>query len=386
VQRVSSSRTSRDSESVRAEAPRALKSRVFVATIALAIAAAGVFVVGSAFGGSSQAARTPAALDSPTPGARNSVAPIPQVTIEQSKTIHVGQMTAAVEAFGSQWTPVITNQGEQELLRIDPSSGRVRERYPVPSISATEWGGGGITAGAGSIWLAGTADHRATVFRLDPDADRFSRIALDGKAVLNVAFDGHDLWAVMSLGADNQGAVVQLDPTTDGVVSETRFEAAWFEGILPADGTVWVLERSVRGDTVEGGMLARVDPGGVPRVALGGSFAEPVTDGTSIWAPFYGDATAMNLSHGIARIDPSTGEVLDQWKTDPIGYDMVVGPDGGIWFLGSEGLERLDPSMGDVDVTERMGGTPIFITATNDGLLVGTYEGDLLRFDVRASP
>ncbi len=33
----------------------------------------------------------------------------------------------------------------------------------------------------------------------------------------------------------------------------------------------------------------------------------------------------MNLSHGIARIDPVTGTVLDEWKTDQIGYDMAAG-------------------------------------------------------------
>jgi hypothetical protein len=367
--------------------PALSKGPAFAAgLVALAIAAAGLLAVIAAFD-STRGPRRPAVFETPTP-AKTSVAPvasIPQVTIEQTATIDVGEMTAAVEAFGSVWAPVITNQGEQALLRIAPSSGRVQERYPVPSISAGEWGGRGIAAGAGSIWLAGTADQHATVFRLDPDTDRLSRIPLDGHAALDVAFDGQHLWALTSLEAENQGAVVELDPATNPVVSERQFEAAWFGGVLPVDGTVWVLERNVRGDTVEGGAVARVEPGSVPPVPLGGSFAEPVTDGASIWAPFYGDATVMNLSHGLARIDPASGDVLDHWKTDPIGYDMAVGADGGIWFLGSNALERFDPSTGDCDVTERMDGTPIFITATNNGLLVGTYEGELLRFEVRGS-
>ncbi len=33
----------------------------------------------------------------------------------------------------------------------------------------------------------------------------------------------------------------------------------------------------------------------------------------------------MNLSHGIAGIDPATGTVLDEWKTDLIGYDRAAG-------------------------------------------------------------
>ena len=62
----------------------------------------------------------------------------------------------------------------------------------------------------------------------------------------------------------------------------------------------------------------------------------------------------MNLSHGIARVDPTTGIVLDQWKTDQIGYDLAVGADGGIWFLGGKGLERLNPSTGVIDVRQHL--------------------------------
>jgi hypothetical protein len=69
-----------------------------------------------------------------------------------------------------------------------------------------------------------------------------------------------------------------------------------------------------------------------------------------------GDAQAMNLARGIARIDPVTGEVLGTWKTDPVGYDLAVGEDGGIWFLAGYHLERLNPSTGETDVDVAVSG------------------------------
>jgi hypothetical protein len=364
-------------------APLTAARRAIVIVVAFGVAVGGGFVLMRAFNRATPVHMPAAGLRASTPVAPFSA--VPKVSLEERNTIHVGDMTAAVQGLGSVWAAVITDQGQQEILQLDPSSGHVDARYPVNSIAAHEWGGAGIVVGAGSVWAAGAADHQATIFRIDPKAGELTRYPLEGHAVSDLAFDGRDLWALVSLEAEHQSAVVQVDPSSGDVLSETPFEADWTGGLFPVGGTAWVLERAVHGDTVEDGSLAQISPGTSPPVPLGGSFADPVTDGTSIWAPFYGDPTAMNLSHGIARVDPTTGAVLDQWKTDQIGYDLAVGADGGIWFLGGRGLERLNPSTGETDVREHLDSTPIFISPTDDGLWVGTYEGDLIRFQVRAS-
>ena len=71
----------------------------------------------------------------------------------------------------------------------------------------------------------------------------------------------------------------------------------------------------------------------------------------------------MNLSSGIARVDPATGEVLDEWKTGSVGYDLAVGADGGVWFLAGQHLQRLNPATGEIDVKTTVEGTPIFLDA-----------------------
>lgn len=308
--------------------------------------------------------------------------PVEPAKISQSVELRFGELggiTSAIEGFGSLWVSVITNEGEEELLRVDPASGEVVHTFPLTNFPGREWGGGGLAIGGGWVWVAG-----ADLSRLDPTTNTVEGIALEGRAVSDVAFDEQSgrLWALVA-GPDNgAGQMVEIDAATGEVVSAHSFEAEWYGGIVPAAGTAWVVEREVERSTVQGGELVQIVPGSATSVATGGSFAEAVTDGTSIWAPFYGDDLAMNLASGIARIDPSTGRVVDEWKTGPIGYDVAVGDDRGIWFLGNDGLSRLNLSTGEVDVSVHVRGTPIFIVPSLGGLWVGTYEGDLLRFDV----
>jgi streptogramin lyase len=85
----------------------------------------------------------------------------------------------------------------------------------------------------------------------------------------------------------------------------------------------------------------------------------------------------MNLASGIAQVDPS-GQVVNTWEVGRVDYDVAVG-DGGVWFLGAKGLERLNPTSGEVQSWQSTpdGETPIFIVVGSEGVWVGTYEGHL---------
>jgi hypothetical protein len=381
----------KDGPGMMSEAAPSNRRRIGAALVALAVAAAGVLFAIRAFGdGPTSPVSSTTPSTQPTPSATPSIpaiAPVPAVTVEQSITLHLGQITAAQEGFGSLWVALITNDGKQRLLRVDPATGSTQQSYALSEISAGEWGGKGIAIGAGSVWVAGadTGFNHAVLFRIDPAGNTVHEIRIEGRGVEDVAFDSGTLWALVAQQTQGSADVVELDPATEQILSTTRFQADWYGGIFPAQGTAWVVERGVKNDTVQGGGLVQIVPGNAPPLTTGGSFAEPVTDGTSIWAPFYGDSQAMNLAHGIARIDPISGQVIGEWKTDPIGFDMAIGQDGGIWFLGGKGLERFNPSTGETDVDLSVGGTPIFIQSTNGGIWVGTYEGDLIRFDVRSA-
>ena len=190
----------------------------------------------------------------------------------------------------------------------------------------------------------------------------------------DIAIDAQgQVWTSVSMQG-GEVEIVQLDPATGQAKPVQQFEADWWGGLYVIDGTVWTLERRVEHAGVEGGTLTQIVPGTAAPVDVGGSFALPVTDGASLWTPFFGDDTAANLSSGIARVDPATGDVLDRWRTGSVGYDLAVGEDGGIWFLDGQRLRRLNPATGEIDVTTTVEGTPIFLTPASDGVWVETYE------------
>ena len=363
---------------------RSASSRLLVAAFALAIGVGGIALTLQAFGSSD---RSPAGT-TPAPGTSGlpPIGAIPDVAIRKGVTLDLaseGSVVAATEAFGSLWVGMITDQGQLQLARADPSTGAIEHTFAV-DIPAREWGGDGIVSGAGSVWVPGGTDGEgARIARIDPATDQVDVIDLPGRAVSSLAFDRDGrLWASISLDESGNGEIAELDPATGDVLSTWPFHAQWSNGVYPAQGTAWIHEMGVKNSTVEGGWLTQIVPGDAPSVTIGGSFAEPVSDGTALWTPFHGDERAVNLANGIARIDPRTGQIVDEWKTASIGYDLAIGDDGGVWFLGGAGLERLNPSTGDTDVDQPLAGTPIFIAPSPGGLWIGTTDGKLIRYDV----
>jgi hypothetical protein len=359
-------------------------SRWLVAAFALAIGVAGIALTIQAFGRSD---RSPAGT-TPVPGTSGlpPIGAIPDVTIRKGVTLDLaseGSVVAATEAFGSLWVGMITDQGRLQLARADASTGVIEHTFAV-DIPAREWGGDGIVSGAGSVWVPGGTDGEgARIARIDPATDQVDVIDLPGRAVSSLAFDGEGrLWASISFDESGNGEIAELDPTTGDVLSTWPFQADWSNGVYPAQGTAWIHEMGVRNSTVEGGWLTQISPGDAPSVTIGGTFAEPVSDGTALWTPFHGDERAVDLANGIARIDPRTGQIVGEWKTASIGYDLAIGDDGGVWFLGGARLERLNPSTGDTDVDQPLPGTPIFIVPSTGGLWIGITDGKLLRYDV----
>ena len=340
--------------------------------IAAVITAAIVFVLSSAFRADDTV--TPAVPASPAIG------PVQDVALGAPRVLPVAQeggFTSAREAFGSLWTVEILS-GVEQLQRRNVETGAMETTFSIPVSGGGEWGGDGIEVGAGSVWVRGRND--ATVFAIDPATDAVEQFPLDGQVVSDIAIDEQGLvWASVSVRGGGV-EIVRLDPASGQVTPVERFEPEWSAGLYVIDGTVWTLERRVEDETFMGGTLTQIVPGTAASVDVGGSFALPVTDGASLWTPFFGDEMAMNLSSGIARIDPATGDVLDAWKTGPVGYDLTVGPDGGIWFLADRRLQRLNPATGEIDVKATVEGTPIFVTPAVDGIWVETAEGDMVFF------
>jgi hypothetical protein len=329
-------------------------------------------------------------------GDSTTTSPEPPVTTTQSPSItsvaavHLGEMvrldlgldyglSSMAEGFDSLWViGQFEEPGVNQLRRVDPISGSVEAKFSLPVDGGGEWGGDGLAIGDGYVWA--TAWDSATIFRIDPSDNAVSKFPLDGRVVSEVAVDQvtGDLWAAVA-GVDGQSwSLVNLDPSDGSVLSSTSYMTDWSGGLLPLNGSVWQLNRNVKHGGVSGGSLHQIVPGSAHDVQTGGSFALPVTDGHWIWTAASGDTEVMNLAGGIAQVD-SSGRVMNTWDVGNVGYDVAIGDDHGVWFLGAKGLERLNPSTGELQAwkpTEN-GDTPIFVVAGFDGVWVGAYEGSL---------
>lgn len=305
--------------------------------------------------------------------------------------VHLGEMTqldigldgesvsSMADGYGSAWViGQFAQPGVNQLRRFDPRSGSVEVTFRLPVAGGGEWGGDGLVVGDGYVWA--TAWNSATIFRIDPATNEVTKIPLEGRAVSEMAIDQvtGEFWAAVAGQGDEGWTLVKLDPNVGTVLSSTAYTTDWSGGLLPLEATVWQLNRHVRHGGVSGGYLHQILPGTARDVTTGGSFALPVTDGRSIWAPASGNNEVMNLASGIAQVDAS-GQVVHTWDVGSVDYDVAVGSDGGVWFLGAKGLERLNPTTGDVQswTSNPDGETPILIVIGDKGVWVGTYEGHL---------
>jgi outer membrane protein assembly factor BamB len=129
-------------------------------------------------------------------------------------------------AEGAVWVPILFDSA---LMRLDLATGRQStiefDDFPI-----------GVTAGAGSIWVALERSH--SVARLSPaDAALIATIKV-GWATRGVAVGGGSAWAA------TEGGVTEISVATNEVVREIRLVRALRDlgpiGIAYLDGVVWV--------------------------------------------------------------------------------------------------------------------------------------------------
>ncbi|MDP9301369.1 MAG: hypothetical protein M3P43_10820 [Actinomycetota bacterium] len=328
---------------------------------------------------------------SPLPTPTETPTPSPVSTAQVGQTIDVGQASALMYADGSVWVDVLrdaaTNTGT--VLRIDPGSGEIQARIAVEAYPDSEHGGSGMVFDGRYLWIVGTrwaTDGAAggILVRIDPDTDTAETIDLPvGVTDIDLVFDDGFLWTTGASSPGKDPRVLQIDPVTGAVVSETPIDAEWLGGLVVEGGAIWVMEMSVRNSTVQGdATFVRLEPGTgavlarVPAVDENGVMGStmPVATEGVIWVP-----TGSEL----LELDPQTGEALSRFDL-AVGGDFEPAPDRSVWCLGGFGwneLERLDPVSGKVDVTVHLDRKPIptAMTVAPSSVWVLTYDGMLTR-------
>ncbi len=230
--------------------------------------------------------------------------------------------------FGGLWIP---SCGDGKLVEVDAISGKPwREVAVAPADSE-----GGVTTGAGSVWIVSAAQSETTPDTA-PEPAAGKRRAVPLKVVLdridpmkgvvvariplpdgsyNPLFAAGSVWVTCNKG----NALVRVDPKTNAVAGTTP------TGKMPrfltfGAGSVWTLNQGdgtvTRVDAKTGRVVATI-AAGIP--GLGGEIA--FGEG-SVWATVFG--------FPITRIDPTTNRVTEQWVGT--GGDSIRVAHGSVWL------------------------------------------------------
>jgi glutamine cyclotransferase len=165
----------------------------------------------------------------------------------------------------------------------------LREYGPLPGVSQV----GGITYDGKNVWMANGDKLRA----FDPDSGNAVR-TLDVAAHAGTAFDGKHLFQIV------EDRIEKLAPDTGEVLHTIPAPGKGADsGLAWAEGTLWVGEYRAR-------KIHQIDPqtGKILRSIDSNRFVTGVTwvDGELWHGTWEGDES------DVRRIDPETGEVLEQ--------------------------------------------------------------------------
>ena len=184
----------------------------------------------------------------------------------------------------------------------------VREYGPFPGVASVA----GVTYDGRHVWFA-TGDR---INALDPASGEVLR-SIDVAAHAGTAFDGEHLFQIA------EDRIMKIDPKNGRVLATIPAPGGGGDsGLAWAEGTLWVGQNRAR-------KIHQIDPetGAILRTIESNRFVTGVTwvDG-ELW-----HGTSESGESDVRRIDPDTGEVLEQ-------LDMPAG--AGVSGLESDGGDR----------------------------------------------
>jgi YVTN family beta-propeller protein len=314
-------------------------------------------------------------------------------------------VAAAVFVWSDHTAPTAAVTGDAVAI-IDPRSNRVTGQIPVGATPDA------LALGAGSLWVANTAD--ADVSRIDLASGRPTRTIAIGGVPLSLAVGRGAVWVVRQ-PADGPPDLISIDPSFD-VVKPGRRSLPGDPGVaatvVAGSDAIWVA-------TAEG-LLQRLDPAGrsiTASIDTGNNATSIAVGAGGVWAA---DATSNNVAcidpvgklvaattplkpgpgavavgaaavwtadlsdDSGARIDPATCSVT---ATIPVGRaptGIAVGL-GSVWVANSRDgtVSRIDPTRNRVTATIEVGGSPRAIVVGNGRVWV-TVQPALVAHGVQA--
>jgi YVTN family beta-propeller protein len=136
-----------------------------------------------------------------------------------------GGGTAVVD--GLLWLSGTTRTGAGQIVRVDPSTGRVIDRFTTP-------GDGALAVGGGSVWVAGSTTQ--TIYRYDPTSKQLLAEIPVGVVAKHLTAGDGSLWV-----SSDSGWVTRIDMATNTVVGS--FQASGRGSAVAVGlGSVWIVD------------------------------------------------------------------------------------------------------------------------------------------------
>lgn len=249
------------------------------------------------------------------------------VTTIEAKTNKTSELVKGLEkpcsglanAFG---TLLAADCGKQAIVRVDAKAKSVKATVPVAVAALTA----GLATNDDSIWLL--SDDKTTLTRIDPEANRVVAEIRLPAGCTSVSFGEGALW-VPCPGEDK---VLRIDPATNLVKERIEIKGQPTTAVS-GEGSIWVLCKAegkvVRLDPKTNKITETIDMN-VPNAT--GALA--ISDG-SVWVSVPG--------FPVARIDPTSNKVMQQFTGEGGGILYTAATSIWIGTPGQSTLQRFDP-------------------------------------------
>jgi virginiamycin B lyase len=125
------------------------------------------------------------------------------------------------------WLSGTTRSGVDQIVRVDPSTSRVVDRFTTP-------GDGALAVGGGSVWVAGITTQ--TIYRYDPTSKQLLAEIPVGVVAKHLTADAESLWA-----SSDSGRVIRIDMATNTVTGTFQVDGR-APGVAAGHGSVWIVD------------------------------------------------------------------------------------------------------------------------------------------------
>jgi YVTN family beta-propeller protein len=268
---------------------------------------------------------------------------------------------------GALW---IRKSGDDKVLRIDPTTGRIVARIPVGFAYDT-----GIAVRGDDVWVTNGED--GTVSRIDAATNSVAATIRVGSYPLGIAATDDAVW----VANHHSGTVSRIDPRRNRVVNTVPISpASHLRGplhLVSADSQLWVADAT-------DGAVVRVDPVRNRRTAAvlgsGPACGGMAAGGDSVWIASGCD------QNKVTRIDARTAGVaaVIELPEGAIASDIAAGF-GSIWATTTNGLLlRIDPKTNHIVAKRKLVDTVALTTGGGSVWVIDRTNRSVVRLQPAA--